>query len=282
MGFDAGLVSLDQEKAFDRVEHRYLWNILPRFSLSSGLIAKIKVLYEDIESVLKMNGCLCKPFKVNKTGLFNFQCSLQFLLNQCCKMFGLLLMVWFYLILGHIFILSAYADDIIVIVRNTEEVTKLGKIVEFFGKISATKVNWAKSEALAVGRSAGLPHLPGGLSWRRGGLKYLGVYLGDYQTVEKNWEGVVEKVEGRLAKWRWLLPQMSYRGRSPDHKLFDSINSLAQVKMYGAPCWSTTQSAVHYGKFWGQLALGSTECTLPDEGRGGAGVGAPGEHSSSF
>lgn len=27
----------------------------------------------------------------------------------------------------------------------------------------------------------------GGLSWRIGGLKYLGVYLGNDLTVEKNW-----------------------------------------------------------------------------------------------
>ena len=46
-----------------------------------------------------------------------------------------------------------------------------------------------------------------------GALKYPGVHLGDEQNVKKNWEGVVEKVEGRLAKWNWLLPHMSYRGR---------------------------------------------------------------------
>ena len=63
LGLDTGLVSLDQEKAFDRVEHRYLWKVLQRYGLSPGLIAKMKVLYEDIESVLKINGDLCKPFK---------------------------------------------------------------------------------------------------------------------------------------------------------------------------------------------------------------------------
>ena len=31
---------------------------------------------------------------------------------------------------------------------------------------------------------------------------------------QKNWENVTEKVEGKLKKWKWLLPQMSYRGRA--------------------------------------------------------------------
>ena len=66
------------------------------------------------------------------------------------------------------FILSAYAD-IIIFIKNQEDVNKLGKIVETFGKISA-KVNWAKSEALAIGRwSVGLAQLPGGAELEEGG-----------------------------------------------------------------------------------------------------------------
>ena len=78
LGLDAGLVSLDQEKAFDRVEHRYLWKVLQRYGLSPGLIAKIKVLYENIESVLKINGGLCKPFNVQRG------------IRQGCAMSGML------------------------------------------------------------------------------------------------------------------------------------------------------------------------------------------------
>ncbi len=32
-------------------------------------------------------------------------------------------------------------------------------------------------------------------------------------TQWKNWEGVVEKIQGRLEKWKWLLSKMSSRGR---------------------------------------------------------------------
>ncbi|KAI3360290.1 hypothetical protein L3Q82_014607 [Scortum barcoo] len=53
LGMDTGLISLDQEKAFDRVEHNFLWKVMEKFGFSAGFVAKIKVLYRDIESVLK-------------------------------------------------------------------------------------------------------------------------------------------------------------------------------------------------------------------------------------
>ncbi|KAJ3593499.1 hypothetical protein NHX12_005833 [Muraenolepis orangiensis] len=48
-------VPADQEKAFDRVEHSFLWKVMEKFGFSAGFIAKIKVLYNKIESVLKFN-----------------------------------------------------------------------------------------------------------------------------------------------------------------------------------------------------------------------------------
>lgn len=61
---DFGLISIDQEKAFDRVEHMYLWSVLEAFGFSSGFISMVKVLYCGVESVLKINGDLCSPFGV--------------------------------------------------------------------------------------------------------------------------------------------------------------------------------------------------------------------------
>ncbi|TWW54086.1 Transposon TX1 uncharacterized 149 kDa protein ORF 2 [Takifugu flavidus] len=84
-----------------------------------------------------------------------------------------------------------------------------------FNRLSAARVNWQKSEALAVGRwTNGLPVLPQDLAWRRDGLKYLGVFIGDEETEKKNWLDTLEKVDGKIQKWKWLLPRMSYRGRT--------------------------------------------------------------------
>lgn len=82
-------------------------------------------------------------------------------------------------------------------------------------KISSAKVNWTKSEAILVGHwLQGAPKLPNDLKWSTGGFKYLGLFLGDDSTVQKNWDDAFEIVKGRLSKWKWLIPKMSYRGRT--------------------------------------------------------------------
>lgn len=48
-------------------------------------------------------------------------------------------------------ILSTYADDVMVLVRNQSEMNIVDKILVDFGLISTAKVNWRKSEALALG-----------------------------------------------------------------------------------------------------------------------------------
>ena len=66
LGVETGLISIDQEKAFDRVEHQYLWHTLQVFCFSPGFIAMIQVLYRNIESMLKINGGLSGPFQVQR------------------------------------------------------------------------------------------------------------------------------------------------------------------------------------------------------------------------
>lgn len=79
----------------------------------------------------------------------------------------------------------------------------------------SAKINWAKSETFLVGHQLqGAPKLPNDLSWAKGGFKYLGVFLRDGSTVKKKWDDAFEKVKGRLSKWNWLIPKMSYRGHT--------------------------------------------------------------------
>ena len=84
-----------------------------------------------------------------------------------------------------------------------------------YERASSARVNLGKSEALWAGQLqiGSAPRLPGRLQWGREGMKTLGVFLGFDVYQKKNWEGLVEKVCARLSRWKWVLPQLSYRGR---------------------------------------------------------------------
>lgn len=110
--------------------------------------------------------------------------------------------------------LSAYADDVMVLIPSQKDIDNLVSVVKDFDLISSARVNCEKSDALAIGKwEEVLPKLPGQMRWKRGVFKYLGVFLGDEVAQQKNWEGIVEKIEGRLKKWSWIHPQMFFRGR---------------------------------------------------------------------
>lgn len=53
------LLSLDQEKAFDRVSH--LWGVLARLGLGQGFLSWVGLLYREVFSRVSVNGHLSGP-----------------------------------------------------------------------------------------------------------------------------------------------------------------------------------------------------------------------------
>ncbi|CAI9534521.1 unnamed protein product [Staurois parvus] len=50
------LLALDQAKAFDRVDHKYLWHLLYRYGLEGRFIGWLQTLYKGAESFMLVNG----------------------------------------------------------------------------------------------------------------------------------------------------------------------------------------------------------------------------------
>jgi len=58
------LIKIDQEKAFDRVDHTYLFHILDKFGFGPQFIQWIKIVYTNIRSTLKVSGFLANYIPV--------------------------------------------------------------------------------------------------------------------------------------------------------------------------------------------------------------------------
>lgn len=63
---DGVIVALDQEKAYDKISHDYLWAALEKFGLPPSFIKKIKGLYEFATTVVILNGEISSPYHVER------------------------------------------------------------------------------------------------------------------------------------------------------------------------------------------------------------------------
>ncbi|KAF7665106.1 hypothetical protein LDENG_00155080, partial [Lucifuga dentata] len=180
-----GVFSLDQEKAFDRVGGGLSRPVQVKRGIRQGCPLSGQLYSLAIEPMLCLLRTKLQGLTLSAAGLSN--------------------PVY----------LSAYADDLNIFIRNEEDVRAMEFCLRVYQKASSARVNWEKSEALLCVDWSGFhrPPLPGGLCWKDTGLKMLGVYLGSDTWVRKNWEDAVQLVEKKLTKWKWLLRQLSYRGR---------------------------------------------------------------------
>ena len=60
-GIPMSIINIDQEKAFDRVSHEYLFRVLKAFGLGDRFISFIKLCYIDVSSFININGNVCGP-----------------------------------------------------------------------------------------------------------------------------------------------------------------------------------------------------------------------------
>lgn len=195
-----GIVSLDQEKAFDRVDHTYLFSTLKAFGIGEGFWSQVGLLYKGAHCMVKIGAGLSRPVHVPRG------------IRQGCPVSGQLYSLAIETLLCRLrerlsglslpvdsvgnrspLIVSAHADDINVFVSDQEDVHQLQNTLHLYEKATSANVNWAQSEALLLDqwRHQAVPSLPGALEWGKEGLKVMGVFLGTEGFQNKNWERVI-------------------------------------------------------------------------------------------
>jgi hypothetical protein len=63
---NGAIVALDQEKAYDKIKHDYLWATMEKLEIPPTFIKTVKTLYENAHTQVAINGILSEPYKVTR------------------------------------------------------------------------------------------------------------------------------------------------------------------------------------------------------------------------
>ena len=143
-------ISLDQEKAFHHINHRYMFKVLKHFGFSNTFIDWIRLLYTNIQSKLIVNQHISTPFPIHKG------------VRQGCPLSPLLYVIVFETLLTKIrnspninglqfpgtnedTKRSAFADDATLILTDYISIHSAFEIINDYEKASGAKLNRSKS-----------------------------------------------------------------------------------------------------------------------------------------
>ena len=63
-GVRSCIISLDQEKVYDKIDHIYLWDILKEYRFPEEFVNLIKAMYSNAKTSIMINGVIHAPIKV--------------------------------------------------------------------------------------------------------------------------------------------------------------------------------------------------------------------------
>jgi exonuclease III len=194
----AAVVSFDQEKAFDRVSHDYLIQILQAYGFGESFIRWITLLYTNVESSVIVNGWIGPKFPVTRS--VRQGCPLSALLYVLCieplaeairkdaAFDGLKLPA-----VQEEIRISQYADDTNTIVTSERSIETTLRWFEVYGKASGAKINKGKCVGLWLGPWKNRRDSPFGFKWTTC-VKIYGVLFGENST-QQNSNAILDKVK---------------------------------------------------------------------------------------
>ena len=154
------LVTIDIQKAFDSVNHKFLTLALKRYRLGKTFIKRIKTLLNNQESCTRNGGFTAKYFNLDKGTLqgdpiyaYLFVLVLEIVFNLIKQNKDIHGLTFF----GHTFLYTAYADDTTFFLKDKESVKKIINIFDTFSFYSGLKPNNSKCEIAGIDVLKGVP-----------------------------------------------------------------------------------------------------------------------------
>jgi exonuclease III/ribonuclease HI len=227
---NGAIVALDQEKAYDKITHNYLWEVLEKFDFPKHFIDCVKALYSDADTSVIINGIQSSPFKVARgvrqgdpLSCLLFDLAIEPLAEMLrqSELKGFQVPGMEY----HV-VVTMFADDTTVYLTERDDYTVLKNILDTWCIASGAKFNVAKTEIMPIGTigyrknlyelhilNEGSPPLPDNIKIAKDGtaIRILGAWIGNKTNSEALWAPIMEKIDDALKKWERVHPSIEGR-----------------------------------------------------------------------
>ena len=226
---NGSIVLLDQEKAYDKIRHDYLWRILEAFHLPLPFINSMKALYEHAHTRVAINGVLSTPFQIYRgvrqgdplsCPIFNLAIEpLACLLRKSPVLRGLRIPG-----LPEKLITKVLADDMALFLSLADRFDHVQQILRDWCKVSGAKFNIEKTEIIPIGSQNHRAQVVASckinpldqhpfesrirIAADKEAVRYLGAWLGNKVVESTPWEPIVGNINKALLLWEKAHPTM--------------------------------------------------------------------------
>ena len=190
------LLFLDLEKAFDRVNHQFLFKTMKSFGFGPNFIGWVQNLYANASSEIKVNV------------FFTEQIPLKSGVRQGCPLSALLYVLVIEVLAlqlrsnenivgfqvgGERIVSLHYVDDCTIIMKQNRCFKEVYKELKKYEAASAAKINLEKTTGLWTGSWKGNKDTPYDIKWTSENVFNLGIYLGNKDPASKTFEEILPK-----------------------------------------------------------------------------------------
>ena len=213
---DAALIFLDQEKAFDRVNHDFLYKVMKCFGFGEYFTSWIKLLYSNASTRVSINGFLTDKIPLNSG------------VRQGCPLSALLYVLVIetlalqlrtnqnivgFTIENEKLISSHYSDDAVIKITQNRCFKEVYKDLQLYEEGSGAKINYGKTKGLWLGKWKNRTDDPfqelytdhnHKITWTSGNVRHLGIYVGNENPALQTFHELVPKIKKRLNFWKPL------------------------------------------------------------------------------
>ena len=202
---EGALIFLDQEKAFDRVEHNFLFKTMAAFGIGTSFIDWMKMIYSNAYTTIKVNGYLTDPILLTR-GLRQ-GCPLSpSLYVLIIEIFALQLRsntnIVGFTIGGERIVSAHYADDATIVIKQNQCFKEVIKEIQDYEEASGAKINHTKTTGLWLGSWKDRIDTPLNFSWTSESVKTLGIYFGNDDTARKTFADITPKIKRSMNYWK--------------------------------------------------------------------------------